>query len=522
MILCKDIELSKRGNILDCRGRVLATSVKKYSIFIDPTIIKNFNKIKDGLLKIGIKINNLSKYSSSNKAYIPILHNVDLNTISKIRNMKLRGIGFESRYIRQYPEGKLLSHILGITDIYGNGVEGIEKICNRWLIGENIEEKKWRDGRGNIILDKHIDKSKKQGCNVRLCINTTIQYIVEQELRHAMEKYKAKKAICIVQNPINGNILAMVSLPDFNPSYKISNIKILKNSAISDMYEPGSTFKVVTISAALDKDIIRTKDHFYVKNEKFKIFGHIIKDHNMINKNCISLSKAIEQSSNIIMIKIANKIGSKYFYHYIRKFGFHSLTGIDLPGEIRGMLVNLENWNSLSMPTISFGQGIGVTPIQIINAFSAIANNGVLMKPLIIKSIENKNNEKFNNLIFKPRKIRRVISKKTAILMKNLLKNVVDFGTGKKAKIKGYSVGGKTGTSQKIDNLTGTYSKKCYIASFCGMIPAINPKIVILVIIDEPKGKYYASYVASPLFAKIAEKVIKYLKIKQDENNYNN
>jgi len=513
MINRENVELAKRGDILDSKGNVLASSVKKYNVFLDPQVIEDFYRLKSVLSENGIKIKEKNLNEFGKTAYVPIAFNTDAKFIDEIKKAKLRGIGFESKYTREYPEGRLLVHILGITGFDGNGVAGIEKTYNEILSGKSIITKNIRDGRGHIIRDKFIDKTKVCGQNVKLSIDRTIQFIAEQELRKAFDKYKAKKAICIIQNPKTGNILAMVSLPDFDYSTKIKDIEVLKNSAISDIYEPGSTFKIVTVSAALEQGEIKPSDVFYLENGKYRIANHVIKDSHKIG-DYASLSKAMEQSSNIAMVKIAQKLGKENFYKYIRKFGFYSLTGIDLPGEAKGLLMDIKKWNILSLPTISFGQGIGVTAIQIINAFSAIANDGVLIKPSVL-IIEETDIEAHN-----PNEIRRVVSVETAQVVKKLLKSVVDSGTGKSAKVSGYTVGGKTGTAQKFDPKTKTYSSKYYVASFCGMVPAMNPEVVILVIIDEPKGtSYYASSVASPVFANIAKRTLEYLNIENDDKN---
>jgi cell division protein FtsI/penicillin-binding protein 2 len=301
----------------------------------------------------------------------------------------------------------------------------------------------------------------------------------------------------------------MVSLPDFDFSDKIDPA-LLKNSAVSDVFEPGSTFKIVAVSAALEENKITLHETFYLENGKMKIGAHIVNDDHKI-KGYASLSRAFEQSSNIAMVKIAQKLDKKLFYDYIRKFGFYALTGIDLPGEAKGILLEEKKWSSLSLPSISFGQEIGVSALQLINAYCAIANGGVLMKPLLIKNIENAPEDNF--LHFAPKEIRRAVSEETAVEIKKLLKNVVEKGTGKSAKTQGYDVGGKTGTAQKYDAKIKQYSKKHYIASFCGMLPALNPEIVILVILDEPKGDYYASSVAAPVFSRIAKRTAQYLEI---------
>jgi len=514
MVNCKNVGLPKRGDILDSRGKILVASVKKYTIFLDLKLIEDFSRLKRILLENGIKVvGEIGDFKKT--SYLPIAFNINSDVVDKIKNEKLKGVGFENKYVRQYPEGRFLAHVLGIIGSDGNGLEGIEKTYNEWLHGNFVAAKMRRDGRGHIIQDEPFDKVKIEGCNIELSIDIAIQFIAEQELRRAFDKYKPQKAICIIQNPKTGSILAMVSLPDFNSSDKIVDVSLLRNSSIADIYEPGSTFKIVTVSAALDLGRIKFSDSFYLENGRYKIIGHTIRDDHKI-QGFVSLSKIFEQSSNIGMVKIAHEIGNKDFYKFIRKFGFYSLTGIDLPGEAKGLLMNTEDWNALSLPTISFGQGIGVTAIQIINAFSAIANDGILMRPMVVQNIQKCDSEVASSIL-KSREIRRVVSIKTARIVKKLLKNVVDFGTGKSAKISGYTVAGKTGTSQKIDPATKTYSRKYYTASFCGMIPAITPEIVILVVIDEPKGSYYASSVVSPIFANIAERVVQYLGIEKDD-----
>lgn len=519
MVKRENIETPKRGDILDARGRVLATSIKKYTVFLDPKIITDFEKVKKVLSKNGIKVKEKRLKDFGDTSYVPIAHNIDADIVREIKSEKLRGIGFESKYSREYPEGRLLAHILGITSSEGNGLEGIEKVCNQYLSGESVKSKQYKDGRGRLINQKLIDQSKMRGLDIELTIDKNIQFIAEQELRKVFSEYKAKRAICIVQNPKNGAILAMVSLPDFDFKDKVSNVKLLRNSAISDVFEPGSTFKIVAVAAAIEENKVKKDELFYLENGRMKIGKHTIRDDHKI-KGYASVSKIMEESSNIGMVKIADKMGSSLFYEYIRKFGFYSFTGIDLPGEAKGLLSDEKDWNKLTMPTVSFGQGIGVTALQLINAFSAIANDGILMKPIIIKNIDNTQEE--DKHFFEPKEIRRVISPETAGEMKNILKNIVDKGTGKKAKVPGYTTGGKTGTAQKYDPEINQYSKKHYIASFAGMIPAIDPQLVILIIVDEPRGDYYASSVAAPVFSKIAFRTAEYLNIPVDDKDYEN
>jgi cell division protein FtsI (penicillin-binding protein 3) len=514
MINRENIEVPKRGDILDSKGNILATSVKKYTVFLDAKMIDDFEILTKVLSENGIKIKEKRLDDFKNVSYIPVAFDIDAFTAEKIKAAKLKSVGFEAKYTRQYPEKRLLVHILGITGCDGAGLAGVEKICNINLSGETVKTKIIRDGRGRIIRNKLVNAEEICGCNIELTIDRNIQFIAEQELRRAFEKYKAKKAICIVQDPKTGKILAMVSLPDFDCSDKIKDLKYLRNSAISDVYEPGSTFKIVTVAAALEEGKIKLSDSFYLENGRFKIAGHTIKDDHKIEGSA-TLSRSFEMSSNIVMIKIAQRLGGDLFYDYIRKFGFYSLSGIDLPGEAKGLLMDVKRWNALTLPNISFGQGIGVSALQIINAFSALANDGVLLRPFVIQKIIKCNSEEE---IFEKKEIRRIVSKDTAYTMKKLLKNVVDLGTGKSAKIQGYTLGGKTGTAQKIDPSIKTYSTKYYTASFCGMVPAMNPEFVVLVIIDEPKGSsYYAASVASPVFANIAKRTAEYLGIEKDD-----
>ncbi|MDR0915424.1 MAG: hypothetical protein LBM22_01910, partial [Endomicrobium sp.] len=302
----KITEKFKRGDILDVKGKILALSIKQYIVFIDPSKIDNFNKMRQILYKNGIQIKHkyLKKFKST--SYIPIAYNVDSETIRNIKKEKINGIGFHSAYIRKYPLGHLCANIIGITNVNGHGLYGIEKICDKCLYGNFIKVHKLRDGRGNIIQkDKHIDKITMKGHNITLHIDATIQLIVTNELQKAMSKSKAKKAICIIQNPKTGAILSMVCLPGFDPNKKINNIHRLRNSVISDIYEPGSTFKIVTVSTALDIGIVHLSDNFYLDNNRYKLEGHTIKDNHKKVNRFISLSEAIEYSSNIIMSMLA-------------------------------------------------------------------------------------------------------------------------------------------------------------------------------------------------------------------------
>ena len=501
----------KRGNILDRNGNILVVSIPKYDIFLDAVSIKKQQELEKFLASINIKFDkNIRADIKRNKRYIPIAANLDKASTDKLKEYRKENnefsIGIEEHYVRQYPEKNMSSHVLGIVNKNGIGSEGIEKICNDRLAGQKIKIKRKRLGSKNIN-DEFIDEKNLTGADVQLTIDKTIQFIAEQELEQGVKRKKAKNGTVIVQNPYTGEILAMASYPNYNPSNKITNLEILRNPAISFVREPGSTFKIVVAAAALEEKIFKPTDKINCENGRFQVGKDVIKDHE--RKNLITFTQVIEYSSNIGTAKIALRLGKEQFYKYIKLFGFGSKTGIDLNGEENGLLKNTSLWSGRSLHTISFGQEISATPIQTINSFSAIANGGMLMKPTIIKSIDGIEYGKSTP-------IRRVISEDVSSQMLKILRGVVDNGTGKSAKIEGYSVAGKTGTAQKIDRRTGKYSKKYYLASFCGIIPATKPKVVILVMLDEPEGDYYAASVATPIFAKIAERLMLYLNVEKD------
>ncbi|MDR3049354.1 MAG: penicillin-binding protein 2 [Elusimicrobiota bacterium] len=507
-------EQAKRGDILDSSGKVLAESLQKYDLSIDPNFIRErriYDDVKAVLAQNGIRVPKANIKDYGNTSFVWLASGLSEETAANIRKSQgAAGIILKPRFIRQYPEGVFLTHILGRVGADSKGLNGMEFVFNSELSGEIIKIKQYRDGRGRLLNEGFIDKSEKKGHNLTLTIDRNIQFIVEQEMDLAFKKNRAKRAVCIVQRPKTGEILAMAVLPEYSLSDKIADIDILKNFAVSDIFEPGSTFKIVALAAAIEEKKITAQDKFYLEDGKYKIADRIISDDHII-MGFATVEKIMEQSSNIGFIKIAYKLGENIFYNYIRKFGFFSITGIELQGESRGMLADASQWNALSLPNISFGQGIGVTALQIIGAFSAIANDGILMQPLIVKQIGD------NIKDYKPKIVRRVVSADTAKEVKRILKAVVEKGTGQSAKVSQYTVGGKTGTAQKINTHTKEYSKYNYIASFCGMLPAMEPEIVILIVFDEPRGDYYAASIAAPVFSKIAKRTAEYLKIPKDK-----
>ena len=546
-------ELQQRGFILDRNKSELAMSIKIYSIFIDAKIMPDLKAIEDLLSKYNIKLSP-SNYEliKAKKRYIPIENNISEQTIlqikqdikeerkkinqtknklkkelklykkdpekksqillelEKLKEDKFNCIRIESKYKRVYPEKKLAAHVIGKVNSENIGTYGIESSCNDQLSGENIKRQKMViNNYKRILLDSPFEKDIELSNDIVLTIDRQLQFIVEEELEKGLTRTKAKRGVAIIQNPHNGEILAMASLPTYNPEEKVADQDYLKNRAISFAAEPGSTFKIVILSTVLNEGIFKLTDKVYCENGNFKIFGATIHDHD--KQKTITVQQILEQSSNVGTSKLALKTDNQTFYKYITNFGFYSKTGIELTGEEKGILYPVNRWSKISPCSLSFGQELYVTPIQTIGAYSTIANGGTLLKPKIIKSIGDKE--------FKDAEVvrRNVVSEDTAYKVRQALRGVVVNGTGKSARVPGYSVGGKTGTAQKFDQKLKKYSKKNYMASFCGMLPAMNPEIVILVIYDEPYGdEYYASTVAAPVFSKIAQRAAEYLNIPPD------
>jgi len=510
-------ETSCRGMILDKNGKILAMSVKSYTMFIDPNRVEDVGELKSALKKEKIAFPEYSRGTASKNSYIPVKENLSLEKMQEIKSLELPGVGFVTGFQRNYPEGKMACHALGVVGKDGNGLEGVELLYNDYLTGKKIKAAKYRDGRGRELSEKFIDPENMRGADVYLTIDRNLQFIAEQEIEKAWASSKAKKAMVIIQDPNTGELLAIASRPAFDPGDYAAMSNCLKNPATCDIFEPGSTFKMVTSAAALEEKVVSTSENIWCEDGKYTVYDHTINDHE--KRGFLNLSGIMEYSSNIGMAKIGQRLGKERLFRYIRQFGFASLTGIDLPGEARGILRPPEKWSGLSVPVISFGQEVGVTAIQMVNAYSSIINGGSLLEPKIVKEV--KNSENVN--VFSPGKrvIRRVSTPETSDTIRKMLVAVVENGTGQLAKVPGYSVGGKTGTAQKRDPVTGKYSSSRYVASFCGAIPMSSPRLTILVILDEPQGDYWAASLAAPVFSRIASRSVHYLQISPDKQPIN-
>lgn len=503
----------KRGTIYDRKKRELAVSVEVDSVYARPGKIKNKKEIAKKLSPIlNVSYRSLKRKLVSDRPFVWLKRRISPLQSTQVKNLNLEGIGYIEESKRFYPNRELASHCLGFAGIDLKGLEGIELEYDSYLKGTPGYLLVERDALGRNIYTKNIKQvSATKGYNLQLTIDKTIQYLVEKALEEGVKKHKAKAGIAIVMVPQTGEILALAVRPTFNPNnfwdYSPSQ---WRNRAVTDVFEPGSTFKIFLIASALEEGIFQPQDIFYCENGSYPLEDRVI--HDAHKYGWLTLTKIIKYSSNIGACKIAENLGKKPFYRYIRKFGFGSKTDIDLPGESNGLLTLPYKWSRIHLGTISFGQGISISPIQLITAFSAIANQGMLMKPYLVKAIFNNKGEIIKE--FHPESRERTITQHTSKQVVSILKTVVaKGGTGENAFIPGFEIAGKTGTAQKVDPEIKNYSNSKMISSFIGFLPADNPKLTILIIIDEPQGIPYGGTVAAPIFKEAASQIIRYLNI---------
>ncbi|MFH0924131.1 MAG: penicillin-binding protein 2 [bacterium] len=511
----------KRGTIYDCNGRALAISLDVDSVYITNLANKVTYEEKRKICKIlGLPFFRLNKILKSSSGFTWLKRKATPREIFEIKNLNITGVGLVKESKRFYPKKSLAGHLLGFAGIDNIGLEGIELLFDKYIKGESgiiITEK---DAFGRSLLDEVNEtrelRSSSIGCDVYLTLDETIQYITEKELYEMCFKLKAKSGNAIVMDPNTGEILAMANYPSFNPNvfYK-SKPNIWRNKCITDPFEPGSIMKVITSAAALEENIAKPEDVVFCENGAIEIGGIVI--HDSIPYGWLSFNQVIEKSSNIGMIKIGAMLGKERLYRYIDKFGLLNKTSVELPGETVGIVRRLNDWSAASIGAISIGQEASFTPLQFITAISAVANGGNLMRPIIVKSVTN---HRDNGPIatFNPTIVRQVLSTETCITLSQILSGVINNGTGKEAAINGYQVAGKTGTAQKIDPVTRKYSNKKFIASFVGYVPAFNPRIAILVSVDEPKDKIYGGSVAAPIFSRIGAQTLRYLKVPPNDD----
>jgi cell division protein FtsI (penicillin-binding protein 3) len=448
----------------------------------------------------------------SNRNFAFIKRKIDEETANRVRELNLRGIYFRKEPKRFYPKRELAAQVLGYVGMDDEGLGGLERQFDDDLRGIPGQELISIDARRKWF--SRVEKPPDPGQNLVLTIDQTIQYIAEKELDQGMADTKAIAGTVVVENPRTGEILALVNRPTFNPNvFNSVPTEALKNRAVSDIYEPGSVFKIVTYSAAIDQHVVTPDDKVDCQHGSINVFGMQIHDHESLG--VITIAEALAHSSDVAAIKVGMKLGDQRLYHYIHDYGFGQQTGIELPGETRGMAKPVNRWSKVSIGAISMGQEIGVTPLQTISLVSTIANDGVYTPPRIVAG-ELPPDSKALPVVFHPAQQHRVVSAMTAVQMKKMMEGVVLFGTARRAILEGYTIAGKTGTAQKVEPGTGAYSKTKYVASFIGFTPVNTPAITIAVILDSPVGLHQGGQVCAPVFKRIAQQVLEYLHVPHD------
>ena len=499
---------AERGLIYDRNNVLLAYNRNDATFYLD--LSKTNKQTKEELAEKFSKLTNkttqffLTKMKGENKT-ITLAQHIPLADVRDLMKLKLPGYYYMKGISRDYYYNNFASHILGYVNTQYKGVNGVENYFDNELAGINGQRLVVKDATGKIITVKEdMTKNAVQGNNLFLTINKSYQIILEEEIINGLKKYQGKYVIGIIMNPNNGEILALANSSGYDPNiyWKYTDTE-RKNRAVTDIYEPGSTFKSITIATLLDQNLVKEDDIVFTENGRYKFNNTYVTDTH--KHGWLTVTEVIKYSSNIGIAKLVQKIDNEIYYKYLRGFGFGNYTSVSLPGEVKGKLKKPDQWSKISKEFMSFGYEIAVTPIQLISAYSALVNGGKLFKPQIIKKITDAS----GNIVYNsnPDLVRTVISKNTSMRIRKILSTVVEDGTGTKAKIKFINAGGKTGTSQRLIN--GKYSKSQYNSSFIGFFPVDNPQIICLVLVNSPKVGKYGGQVAAPIFKRISERIIK-------------
>lgn len=498
---------ARRGAICDRKGNKLATNVIHYDLAADPKMIENKRLVAKKCAEA---------FSKSEKYYLNKLnqktHFVYLERRAPAKGnydifkMNDNGLIIGENFRRYYPYNNYAAHLLGFTDPDDNGLSGLELQYEKELKGVEGEAVLQYDGPRRVFYNADYPlRRAEQGMDIYLTIDKNIQTVVEQELKKGVKKAKAASGMAIVMDPFSGEVLAMVNYPSFNPNrHKYYKASVKRNKTITDVFEPGSTLKIFSAAALLQEQIKKPEDIVYCENGSYKVYNHRFRDPK--KHGWLSLRRVIEQSSNIGVIKLCKELPANTFFRYLKNFGFGTETGLNLIGEASGMLKNPKKWSGLSKSSMSIGQEIGVTVIQLVSAYAAVVNGGFLYRPYLVSHIKTADGE--IRIVNKPEKVRQIISPEVSDILKDFMRGVVERGTGKQAKYNGIVTGGKTGTAQKFNSKTGRYYQNKYFSSFIGFAPFERPKYICAVFIDEPGNQYYGGQVAAPVFKEIINRTI--------------
>ena len=506
-----------RGIIYDRRKKELAGSVEVDSVFAHPWQVKEPKKIAVSLSKV-LNINShwLQKTLQSTSPFVWIARGISPAKREQIEAFAPKGIYFLKENKRFYPHCEIGGHLLGFVGIDGNGLEGLELNYENFISGGNEALFVERDAIGRQLIYSGILASGSPGSNLILTIDLNIQYILEKELQKAVEGSSARGGMGIVMDPKTGEVLGLAIQPSFNPNnFNFSSPNQWRNRVLTDNFEPGSTFKVFLAAAALEEGLVSPEENFYCENGTYRIGRRNI--HDVHKYGTLTFAEIIKKSSNIGAAKVCERMNAEIFYRHIRDLGFGEKTGIDLSVESPGSVRPYQGWKEIEKSNMAFGQGISVTALQLTTALSALANGGYVMRPYIVKGIVNKKGEYLKKNF--PSVVRTAISAQTAKALTEIMIGVTtEGGTGVAASIPGFEVAGKTGTAQKVDPVTRRYNWAKPIASFMGFVPARDPRIAVLIVVDEPKGRGFGGTVAAPAFKAVAEEVLHYLNVFPDPN----
>lgn len=500
----------KRGTIYDRNMRPLAINLPVYSLYANPRVLKkqhDVDEIIDAVAKAtGISDKVIRAKINNEKYFIWIARKMPAAVYESLKKKKLSGIGFVKESKRFYPNTFLAAHLVGFAGMDNTGLDGLERDYDKFLKGKEGSAVIMRDARQRELLLEKDYLAPVDGFDLVLTIDETIQYIAERALDKMYQKYHAKGASIIVMDPKSGEILAFANRPTYNLEQPgKSSPESRTNRAIVFTYEPGSVFKIVLAAGALQEGVVHENDIIDCEHGAYRIGGHILHDHEPEGR--LTFKQVIEKSSNIGTAKVAQRLGANKMYSYAHRFRFGIRTGIDLPGEAKGMLKPVSKWSKTSIGAIPIGQEVTVTPLQLVSAMSALANDGVYMRPYVVKYVKDDKGQVIQE--HKPQILDKIMTSQTSKRLHSILQGVVDEGTGTKAQIEGVRVAGKTGTAQKV--VGGTYSHNHFYASFVGFAPVEKPRLACVVVFDEPRPIYYGGLVAAPVFKEVVENSLKYL-----------
>jgi cell division protein FtsI (penicillin-binding protein 3) len=501
-----------RGSILDAKGRVLAESIPAESIYADPQAIVDRRATARKLAKIagiGLTAREIEAKLRGNGSFAWVARQLPLEVTSEVRKLDLPGIYFLEARRRSYPRATLGANLIGFVSIDGDGLAGIEHSFDEHIKGTPGKVTLLKDARKSMYLVGGEGPNRpRDGHHVVLTIDSVIQFIAERALEKSMKSWRATGGSVVVMNPNDGAILAMASYPTFDPNrFREAGAAAWRNRNVHENYEPGSTFKIITAAAGLEEQLVTPSQILDCGNGEIQVANVTIGEHDNHRYGLLSFEDVIVHSSNVGTVRIGLQLGQQRMYDWIRRFGFGEKTGIPLPGEESGILRPTKKWSLVSPASISIGQEISVTPLQVVRAVSAVATGGLLAQPRIVDKVIDDE----QNVVYEPPRPQpaRVMSEKTAAVLNEILKAVVARGTGAQAALAEHVVAGKTGTAQKAGR--GGYSLDRFVGSFAGYVPADRPRLVILVVVDEPRGQHYGGTVAAPVFREIAEGSLRYL-----------